>query len=107
MAAVLGWGIGVARRSGWERAWTEQAIAGILALRSIGEAPPSDPATHVALAGAIATTKQLLDAGAWDRADAAVRAGWENDRALLGVATTVRAARLEMAWRALEGEPVT
>ncbi|HEY1694358.1 MAG TPA: acyl-CoA dehydrogenase family protein [Polyangiaceae bacterium] len=101
MAAVLAWGVGVAHVASWDRAWTEEALAVLLAWRSLGEAPPSEPATHVAVAGALATTKRLLDAGAWDRTDERTRLGWERDRALLGVASTVRAARLEAAWRAL------
>jgi acyl-CoA dehydrogenase len=100
MAAILGWGIGVARSSGWEPAWTEHALAVLLSLRTLGAASPSDPATHVALAGGIAETKQLLESGAWERAAPAVKAGWERDRALLGVASTVRAARLKAAWLA-------
>ncbi|MGD0527352.1 MAG: acyl-CoA dehydrogenase family protein [Polyangiaceae bacterium] len=107
MAGILGWGIGVARRSAWERAWIDEAIALVVALGAIGAASPSDPGTHIALAGAIDATKRLLDAAAWDRVEPAVRAGWERDRPLLDVASTVRAARLEAAWHALtqtEGE---
>jgi acyl-CoA dehydrogenase len=103
MAAVLGWGIRVARTSRWEAAWVEEAVAWLLALRTLGAAPPSDPGTHVGLAGAIAATKRLLDGAAWTRVDATVRAAWERDRPLLDVASTVRAARLEAAWRTLTG----
>ena len=106
MAAVLGWGIGVARRGTWERAWIDEAVALVVALRAVGAEPPSEPGTHVALAGALAATTRLLDAGAWDRVEPAVRAAWERDRPLLGVATTVRGARLEAAWRALVGSEV-
>ncbi|HEY6459514.1 MAG TPA: hypothetical protein VIY73_05160, partial [Polyangiaceae bacterium] len=101
MAAVLAWSVGVARAAAWDRAWTEEALAVLLAWRSLGEAPPSDPATHVAVAGSIAATKRLLDAGAWEGTDRRTRLGWERDRALLGVASTVRAARLEAAWGAV------
>ena len=101
MAAILGWGIRVARASRWEPAWMEEAVAWIVALRALGAALPSDPGTHVGLAGAIAATKRLLDGAAWTRVDATVCAGWERDRPLLDVASTVRAARLEAAWRAL------
>jgi hypothetical protein len=101
MAAVLGWSIGVARASGWERVWIDEAVGLVLLLRTTGEQDPSRPETHVALAGAIASTKRLLDAAAWTHADPAVRAGWQRDRALLEVASNVRAARHEAAWRAL------
>jgi alkylation response protein AidB-like acyl-CoA dehydrogenase len=103
MAAILGWGIGVGRRSTWDRAWLDEAIALVVALRAIGSAPPSHPGTHVALAGASTGTKRLLDAAAWDRVEPAVRAAWARDRPLLDVASTVRAARLEAAWGALTG----
>jgi len=107
MAAVLGWGIGVARRSAWERVWIDEAFALVVALRAIGAAPPSDPGAHIALAGALTGTRRLLDAGAWDRVAPAVRAAWERDRLLLDVASTVRAARLEAAWRTLIGSEVS
>jgi hypothetical protein len=45
--------------------------------------------------------QRLLDGAAWDRVERSVRAGWERDRPLLHVASTVRAARLDAAWRAL------
>lgn len=101
MAAVLAWSIGVARASNWPAAWLEEALAGVMTWRAIGAAPPSDAATHIAVAGAIATTKRLLDAGSWSLAADAVRARWERDRPLLEVASKVRAARAEAAWRAL------
>jgi hypothetical protein len=101
MAAVLGWSMGVARSSEWERAWIDEAAGLVLLLRTIGEEDPSRPETHLALAGAIASTKRLLDGAAWTRTDEAVRAGWQRDRALLDVASNVRAARHEAAWRAL------
>jgi acyl-CoA dehydrogenase len=100
-AAILGWAIGVARGSGWDRGWIEEAVAGTLALRAVAASEPSRPETHVVLAGAMAWAKRVLDGGAWNRANDAVRAGWERDRPLLDVASVVRGARLEAAWRAL------
>jgi hypothetical protein len=78
-------------------------VALVVALRAIGAAPPSLPGTHVALAGALTGTRRLLDAGSWDRVEPSVRAAWERDRPLLEVASTVRGARLEAAWRNLTG----
>ena len=100
-AAVVGWAAGVARASSWERAWIERAAAILVLLRALGEEVPSGAETHVALAGALAEAGQLLDGAPWDRAEAATRAGWERDRALLQVAGKVRSARLETAWRHL------
>jgi acyl-CoA dehydrogenase len=104
-AAVLGWAIGVARSSAgaWERGWIERAAALVVLLRTLGREAPSDAETHVALAGALEDAGQLLTGAPWDRADAAVRAGWERDRAILQVAFHVRSARLETAWRRLAG----
>jgi alkylation response protein AidB-like acyl-CoA dehydrogenase len=101
MAALVGWAIGVARASHWERAFLEEATGIALVLHAVATADPSRPETHVALAGAIASTRRLLEGAPWDRADSSLRAGWERDRALLDVASRVRAARLESAWRAL------
>jgi alkylation response protein AidB-like acyl-CoA dehydrogenase len=103
MAALVGWGIGVGRASAWEHAFLDEAVGVALLLRTLGAADPSRPETHVALAGAMAATRRLLEAAPWDRADAAVRAAWDRDRALLDVASRARTARLESAWRALRG----
>jgi hypothetical protein len=105
MAAVLGWSVGVARASAWERAWIDEALGLVLLLRAIGAEDPSRPETHLVLAGAITATRRALDAAPWERCDAGVRAAWERDRPLLDVASNVRAARHETAWRALAGTP--
>jgi hypothetical protein len=107
-AACLGWALGVAHTSGWDRAWTERALATLVALRGIGQAPPSAADTHLALAGAMDLARSLLTSADWSRAPEAVRVRWERDRPLLEVAGKVRAARLEAAWRALgQGTPGT
>jgi acyl-CoA dehydrogenase len=106
LAAALGWTVRVARTSGWERAWIAEAIGLVVLLQGVAALPPSAAETHVALAGALATTRRLLDGAAWGTAAPATRAAWERDRPLLDVASTVRAARHEAAWRALtEGSP--
>jgi acyl-CoA dehydrogenase len=103
MAAALGWAIGVARASDWPRAWIDEALALIVALRAASDAPPLAPETHVVLAGTQALARRALEAAPWSRSDADVRSRWERDRRLLEVASSVRAARLETAWRALTG----
>jgi acyl-CoA dehydrogenase len=122
-AAVLGWGIGVARggvsaggsaggsgsagasegEGAWGREWIERAVGLVVLLRALGREEPAAPETHIALAGALEDAGQLLASAPWDRANAAVRAGWERDRAILQVASKVRSARLETAWRTLSG----
>jgi hypothetical protein len=101
MAALLGWAIGVGRHSKWPRNWLEEASATIVLLRTLGGEPPLAPETHAVLAGAITGIRRLMDTAPWQLADAPVRERWERDRALLDVASTVRAARTEAAWKAL------
>jgi len=103
LAALLGWAIGVALESVWARAWIEEAVALTLLLRTLGRAPPLSAETHVALGGALTAAHRLLHAGAWSTAPGRVHDAWERDRALLTVASTVRAARLASAWGALVG----
>jgi hypothetical protein len=97
----VGWAIGVGTTGGWERGWTERALATLVSLRAIGQAEPSSPSTHLALAGALDLARTLLASAAWDEAPEPTRARWERDRPLLDVARQVRAARLEAAWRAM------
>ncbi len=100
-AGVLGWAMRAARASDWERAWTDEAAGVLLLLRAVGRGSPSAPETHVALAGALTLARRLLDRGGWSKCPDAVRVTWERDRRVLDVASNVRAARLEAAWRAL------
>ena len=77
----------------------------VCSLRALGGAPPSRAETHLVLAGALAATRRLLDAAPWAHAGASVRESWQRDRPLLDVASAVRAARREAAWKTLTGEP--
>lgn len=99
LAAAMAWGVGVGIASGWERAWVERAVAVIASLRAIGACPPSAAETHVALAGALGLARKLLEEAPWDRAPATTRDLWQRDRAVLDVASPVRAARADAAWR--------
>jgi acyl-CoA dehydrogenase len=101
LAAAVGYGVGVARRSGWDAAWVERAVAALMALRALAASPPASAGTHLALAGALSWARDLLDAGDWPKAPEAVRTAWQRDRALLEVAGAARAARLAAAWRSL------
>lgn len=106
LAAAIGWSVRVARASGWDRAWIDQAIALVVLVHAIAQLAPTAPETHVALAGAFATARHRLDHAPWTTAAAPTQAAWKRDRPLLDVASTVRAARHEAAWRALtEGSP--
>ena len=106
LAATLGWFVRVAHASRWEPSWIEEAVTLALALRDLDALPALAAETHVALAGAFALARRLLAGAPWPSADASTYAAWERDRALLEVASNVRAARREAAWRALvAGEP--
>jgi alkylation response protein AidB-like acyl-CoA dehydrogenase len=105
LAAAIGWAIGVAKASAWDRAWIERAVGVIASLQAVGSAQPSEPETHVALAGAASMARRLLEEGSWATAASAVRATWERDRALLDVAGKAREARIEAAWRKLGQSP--
>ena len=100
-AAMLAYLLREARRLAWPRAWVERAFAALHALAAIARLDASAPATHIALAGALATGTGLVgEADAcWEAAGgdpACVR--WKRDCALLAVAGSARAKRLERAW---------
>jgi acyl-CoA dehydrogenase len=105
MVAVIGWAIGVGRASHWPRAWIDEALALVVLFRALSDEPPLAPETHVALAGAHTFARRLLEGAAWSQCGDATRSRWERDRPLMEVATKVRGARLEAAWRDLERGP--
>ncbi len=101
-AALLGYLVGAGRRSGWrlERLCALSTTACALAARD-----PSDPATHVALAGFIEETRALVATLDLAALPAPERERWERDRPLLDVAGRVRQKRLERALAALHRLP--
>jgi len=103
-AALLGWVLALAERHAWPHELIERLLAVAAALRALAAAPPLAPATHLALAGAIATTRELLDRAPWASLDPDAHARWQRDRPLLDVAGRARAARLEAAWRAVAAQ---
>jgi acyl-CoA dehydrogenase len=103
-AAVLGWLVRVGRLSGWPAAIVERAAFLAVGAVAVAAADPKAPAAHLALAGAIAATRELVDAAPWDRCDPEIRARFERDRAL-DVATKARDARRLVAWDAMGIRP--
>jgi len=102
-AALLGYLVGVGRRSGWPKEVIERLIMAVVAARSIAERDPKSPATHVALAGLLEETR-VIEASAgdlWGLASEEERRRWERDKALLSVASKAREARRGRAWEAL------
>jgi hypothetical protein len=104
-AALLGYLVGVGRRSGWPKPVIERLIAAVLAARSIAELDPKSPATHVAVAGLLEEAHAIEEVTRelWGLVGEEERARWERDKALLSVASKVREARRERAWEALAG----
>lgn len=98
-AALLGYLIQVARRSGWPPGRVEDALALVAALRTLALADPRAAATHRALAGALAAGDAFLASveGCWPSVDEAARQRWRRDRPLLSVAAKARAGRLARA----------
>jgi len=98
-AALLGYLIGVARRSGWPSAAVEELLALAGAAQDLAAADPLSPATHLALAGLLSLSSARVEAcqSLWARVDPAEAARWQRDRPLLEVAGKARAARLAKA----------
>ncbi|UJR78460.1 acyl-CoA dehydrogenase family protein [Sandaracinus amylolyticus] len=107
-AAALAWLLAIGARARWPHEVREQMLAALIATRSLTEADPSAPETHVAVGGVIAATRGVIEAcePCWTSVDDATRARWVRDRAIFGVASKARTQRLASAWTRLEGEPI-
>jgi hypothetical protein len=104
-AAFLGWLLQVARRSGWPERVQDEALALAVTCRGLALEPPSSPAVHVALGGALELCQRLVSGleEQWAQVDAPTRELWVRDKALLGVAGKARAKRREVARQRLAG----
>lgn len=98
-AALLGWLLQVARRSGWSEHVQDELLAVAVAIRGLALADPTSSAVHVALGGVLDLSQRLLQGlgEQWERVDALTRERWERDRSLLGVAGKARVKRREAA----------
>jgi alkylation response protein AidB-like acyl-CoA dehydrogenase len=103
--ALLGYLTGVARRHDFARDLIERLLATAAATRALALADAKDPATHLALAGAITLAMTLVGEleSLWEDFEDDEWARWQRDRALLRVASAPRAARRERAWVDLTG----
>lgn len=101
--ALLAWLGASALRHGFERATVERILALLTTFTALSAADPSSPSTHIALGGALALARALVDEldAQWERAPEDERARWRRDRKLLDVAGKARALRLERAWERL------
>jgi acyl-CoA dehydrogenase len=100
--AVLAYVLGTAARYAAPREALEALAALLVTFGALAARDPSDRATHIVLAGAIATARRTLEthASLWDAAPADVRERWLRDQPLLRVAQKARSARTEAAWGA-------
>ncbi|MCB9595869.1 MAG: acyl-CoA dehydrogenase [Sandaracinaceae bacterium] len=100
--AFLGWLIASGRRWGaFGDATLEEALAIAAGLHGLAVADPREPATHLALAGAITASARLVEGLDLDGVPADDRVRWERDRRLLKVAGKAREARRVGAWTRL------
>lgn len=104
-ASFLGYLVARGIEWGLPRPRLERAVSTLASLAALATEPPSSPGVHVALAGAIASTRDVvaaLDAdGAWSLAPEADRERFTRDRPLLEVAGRARVERLARAWTKL------
>jgi len=103
--AVQAWLVREGRARGWPRSFLESLTASLAGLAAVAAQPAGAPATHVALAGALARTNDLYqqaDALWADERDAAAER-WRRDRPLFQVAGKPRAMRAQRAWESLGG----
>lgn len=98
-AALVGWLLQVARRSGWPEQLQDELLAVAVAIRALALADPTSPAVHVALGGVLDQSQRLVQGLGehWAKVDALTRERWERDRSLLGVAGKARLKRREVA----------
>jgi hypothetical protein len=107
LAAIAGFLLRVARSHEWPRAFAEQIASCVACARSLSGEDPSSPAAHIALGGLQSQFAALLESASphWEMVNESVRACWERDRALLRVAESARAKRLEAAWLKFPATP--
>ncbi|HLL02038.1 MAG TPA: acyl-CoA dehydrogenase family protein [Myxococcaceae bacterium] len=98
-AALLGWLLQVARRSGWPEPLQDEMLAVVMAIRGLTREDPTSSAMHVALGGVLDQCQRLVQGLGehWERVDSLTRERWERDRNLLNVAGKARLKRREVA----------
>lgn len=107
--AALAWLLREARARAWPTGFVERAVATLLALQGVADAPRQAASTHVALAGALDGAHALFTEAAalWAATpeDPAAQR-WQRDASVLGLARATQAQRLARAWERL-GRPAT
>lgn len=102
-AALVGYLIGTAQHHRLAPGAVERLAMIAAALAGLGAADPRAPATHIALAGAIAAGAAAIAEleAVWATVPDEEWARWQRDRAILQVAGRARAERLARAWESL------
>ncbi|HEU4726617.1 MAG TPA: acyl-CoA dehydrogenase family protein, partial [Kofleriaceae bacterium] len=95
-AAIVGYLIGAARLHGFAHGLIERLAMVASALVALGAADAKAPATHIALAGVLATSHAIVAdlEAAWAAAPGDEWTRWLRDRPLLQVASRARSERL-------------
>lgn len=104
-AALIGYLVGVGRRSQWPEAVIERLAASAVCVRELARSDPKDPALHLVLAGCLEHVGAIAseyDRWSWSSAEEKER--WERDRPLLGIAERAREMRRQRAWQAMRSE---
>jgi alkylation response protein AidB-like acyl-CoA dehydrogenase len=106
-AAVLAYLTREARRLAWPKPWIERALSNLIAMREIARLDAASPATHIALAGALAAGSALMSESEelWRAASTEPAAArWNRDRELLRVASQARELRTARAWERVSAQ---
>lgn len=104
LAAMVGYLAGVARAYGFDRNILAELVAYAGGLGDVGAREPTDPVTHVLLAGLFSSARKLaasLDSEWHHKVTAEERERWLRDMPLLLIAENARAKRTENAFAAL------
>lgn len=99
--AALGCLVRVGRRSGWGQGVIERLLAAIATVRQLASQPTDAPELHLALAGFLATIRDLVEGLDWSTVEPGEAERFRRDQPLLRVAETVREARRQKAWVSL------
>jgi hypothetical protein len=85
-------------RTVFTQSHTEQLLAVLAAIQTLGRDEPSSPTVHLALAGVLTWARSVIDSLDLSKLDPEFRARFERDRPLLQIAQKVREARRTKAW---------
>ncbi len=85
-------------RTAFPQSTTEQLLAVLASIQTLGGDNPSSPSVHLALAGVLTWARSLIDSLELSKLDPDFRARFERDRPLLQTAQKVREARRTKAW---------